>query len=55
MYQQPVTQALSTRQLYRTLKSTIEDDRKLTSRDLLMTVAQVGGALAACGALHLFV
>lgn len=55
MYQQPVAQAISTRELLRSLKSTIEDDRKLTSRDLLATVAQVGGALAACGALHLFV
>ncbi len=53
MYQQPIAQTLSTKEFFRSLNSPIEDDRKLTVHDLLLTAAQVGAALVACGALHI--
>lgn len=55
MQQQPLTRTLTTEEFFRSLESPHEDSRKLTARDLLFTAAQVGGTLAACGAIHLFV
>ena len=55
MQPQPLSRSLSTEEFFRQLRAPTEDEGKLTARDLLMTAAEVGGALAACGALHLFV
>ena len=53
MYQQPLADTVSTEQFFRSLNAPPGEDRKLTFRDVLLTLAEVASVLALCSGLHI--